>query len=59
MAYQIALIIDDEVVSMVNCDAQHAAVLLSEPVAIDVTDQPAIHVGWKYINGEFVAPVQN
>jgi hypothetical protein len=59
MTYQIAFILDEEVVSMVNCDAQHAALLLSEPIIVDVTDTPAIHVGWKYINGEFVPPTQN
>jgi hypothetical protein len=59
MAYNIALIIDNEVVSTVNCDAQHAAIMLSEPVVIDITDMPGIHVGWKYIDGEFVAPTQN
>ena len=54
----IALIIDEEVVSVVNCDDQHAAVLLSEPVAIDVTDNPGVHVGWRYINGELLPPAQ-
>lgn len=55
----IAFIIDEEVVSVVNCDDQHAAVLLSEPIIVDITDVPAIHVGWKYINGEFIAPIQS
>lgn len=57
--HNIAFIIDEEVVSLVNCDAQHAAVLLSEPIIVDVSDIPAIHVGWRYVNGEFLPPVQN
>jgi hypothetical protein len=52
----IAFVIDEEIVSVVNCDDQHAAVLLSEPIMVDITDMPNVHIGWKYINGQLIAP---
>ena len=54
--HNIGFIIDEEVVAVVGCDSEHAAVLLSEPKMIDITDMPNVHVGWKYIDGQLVAP---
>ena len=50
---KIAMIIDGEVVDLVNTDDRFAAILLSEPVAVEVTDllkhdPSAVQIGGKY-----------
>ena len=55
MSERIAFILDDEVIDIINCQPRFAAILLSEPLILSLEDKN-ISPGWKYINGEFIAP---
>lgn len=55
MSERIAFILDDEVIDIINCQPRFAAILLSEPLILSLDDKN-ISPGWKYIDGEFVAP---
>lgn len=52
---RVAFIIDDEVVDVISCQPRLAAILLSEPIILDV-NYINVSPGYKYINGEFVPP---
>jgi hypothetical protein len=58
----IAFIIDGEVVSILNTDERMAAVLLSNPIIVDITEEkkvnPYIVEGWVYKDGEFILPME-
>lgn len=57
---KIAFIIDGEVVDILHTDSRLAAIFLSEPTIVDVTDEinsgTEIGVGSLYSNGVFSAP---
>jgi hypothetical protein len=57
--FDMALIINNEVFTVMNVDGQLAAALSSNPVFVQVTDGEA-QVGWTYdpATGDFSAPVQ-
>lgn len=55
MSERIAFILDDEVIDIISCQPRFAAILLSEPLILSLDDKK-ITPGWKYINGEFIAP---
>jgi hypothetical protein len=55
MSERVAFILDDEVIDIINCQPRFAAILLSEPLILSLEDKN-ISPGWKYINGEFIAP---
>jgi hypothetical protein len=54
----IAFIIDGEIVSILNTDERMAAILLSNPIIIDITEEkksnPFIVEGWKYVDKKIV-----
>jgi hypothetical protein len=58
----IAFIIDGEVVSILNTDERMAAVLLSNPIIVDITEEkkanPFIVEGWEYKDGQFTLPME-
>ena len=56
MTERIAFVIDGEVVDVIGTQPKFAAILLSEPLIIDVSNKEVM-VGYKYENGEFIAPV--
>jgi hypothetical protein len=55
--FDMALIIDNEVFTVMNVDGQLAAALSANPVFVQVTDGET-QVGWTYnpATGEFTAP---
>lgn len=55
MSERIAFILDEEVIDIINCQPRFAAILLSEPLILSLEDKN-ISPGWKYVNGEFIAP---
>lgn len=54
----IAFIIDEEIVSILNTDERMAAVLLSNPIILDITEEkkinPYLSEGWQYKNNKFI-----
>lgn len=52
---RVAFVIDDEVVDIIVTQPKFAAILLSEPLILDVNNIQ-VAPGYKYINGEFVPP---
>jgi len=54
---RVAFVIDGEVVDVISCQPKLAAILLSEPLIIDVNNKKEITTGYKYQDGEFIAPV--
>jgi len=58
----IAFIIDGEVVSILNTDERMAAVLLSNPIIVDITEEkranPFIVEGWEYKDEQFISPME-
>lgn len=57
--YDIALIIDDTVFQVLNVDGQAAAQFMAQPTFVRVTSSDNVKIGWKYVNGKFVAPDQS
>lgn len=55
MSERVAFILDNEVIDIINCQPRFAAILLSEPLILSLEDK-RISPGWKYIDGEFIAP---
>jgi hypothetical protein len=58
----IALVIDNEIVSVLNTDERLGAILLSTPQIIDISEaqynNPAICEGWGYKDGKFISPME-
>lgn len=54
---RVAFVIDGEVVDVISCQPKLAAILLSEPLIIDVNNKKEVAPGYKYEDGEFLAPV--
>lgn len=53
----IALVLDGEVQEVIRAQDRLAALLLSEPEIIEITDlEPKPTLGWKYENNQFIAP---
>jgi hypothetical protein len=56
----IGFVIDEMLVSILNTDERMAAILLSNPIIVDITEaqkkNPKIVEGWEYKNGQFVDP---
>ena len=50
----IAFILDDEVVEIMHCQENLAAILLSNPTIIQVLDLTKVKVGYKYKDNKFV-----
>ncbi len=55
MSERIAFVLDNEVIDIINCQPRFAAILLSEPLILNVEDKNVLP-GWQYINGEFLPP---
>jgi hypothetical protein len=57
----IAFVIDNEIVSVLNTDERLGAILLSNPVVLDISkaqlENPALCEGWRYINNRFIPPI--
>lgn len=58
----IALVIDNEIVSILNTDERLGAILLSTPQIVDISEaqynNPAICEGWGYKEGKFISPME-
>jgi hypothetical protein len=58
----IAFVLDGEIVSILNTDERMAAILLSNPIIVDITEekkkQPLILEGWKYDGEKFFSVVE-
>lgn len=52
--YYVALVIDDTIVSIYNCTAEHAAQYMSQPKFVQVEGNA--NLGWIYKDGVFVSP---
>lgn len=55
--YSIAIVLDGKVQDVIRAETRLAAMLLSDPMLINVTDNEHIpHIGWEFIEdtGEFV-----
>lgn len=56
----IALILDGEIVHMFDCDKRLAAILQSNPEAVELDGENAFlngpYVGWKYDGEKFINP---
>ena len=50
----IAFVLDDEVVEIMHCQENLAAILLSNPTIIQVLDLTKVKVGYKYKDNKFV-----
>jgi len=58
MSEKIAFIIDGEIVDIINCQPRLAAILLSEPLILDIgSEDKNISSGWKYVDDKFVPPI--
>lgn len=53
----IAFVIDGEVVEVVNYDDRTAAILMSNPTMVDITNHNITSVGWTYNGTEFARVV--
>lgn len=54
--FDIAVIIDGVVFQIMNVDGQTAAQFMAQPKFVRITKDNSVKVGWKYIDGKFVAP---
>jgi len=57
--YDVALIIDGTIFQIMNLDGQQAAQYLSQPKFIRVLPGDFVKIGWKYIDGEFIVPMES
>lgn len=56
----IAIVLDDEVQEVIKAEGRLAALLLSEPIFVEVEpDSPRPTIGWSYKNSKFKPPVQD
>lgn len=54
----IAFVIDGQVVEIIHCQPKMAAILLSEPLIVQIPEGKVIKTGWSYENGTFIQPEQ-
>jgi hypothetical protein len=54
----IAFVIDGQVVEIIHCQSKMAAILLSEPLIVQIPEGQVIKPGWRYEEGKFVLPEQ-
>jgi hypothetical protein len=58
----VAFVIDGEIVSVLNTDERMGAILLSNPIILDLSkiqlENPEIHEGWRYDGSNFLPPLQ-
>ena len=58
----IAFVIDGEIVSILNTDERMGAILMSNPIIVDISDaqleNPALSEGWRYDGEKFLPPLE-
>lgn len=58
MSERIAFVIDNEILDIIDCQPRFGAILLSEPLILDLSNEDKnISTGWRYIDNKFLPPI--